>query len=175
MNVMDVYIMDGQKYYYDKGRWLTSSYMIAPTELTSRLNMLLIEKVDLSSKSMDELFKILDGAKHGYNTQYAVKVAEKALEKAEEVSEIKSLLPRLTSLYRQVGNPQKAIDIAKEYTDMFNRRVWSQALLTSIAAAYCDQEEYDTAKKFADIARSTYGGSISPELMSVYERLKREG
>ena len=144
---MDVYEMDGQKFYYDKGRWLTSRFMIAPTELTSRLNMLLIEKEDLSSKSMDELLKILDGAKHGNNTQYAVKVAEKALEKAEEVTEIRRLLPRLTSLYRQVGNPKKAIDIAKEYTDMFNRRVWSQALLTSIAAAYCDHGSVRPGRK----------------------------
>ena len=172
---MDVYELDGQKFYYDKGRWLTSSYMIAPTEITSRLNMLLIEKEDLSSKAVDELMKILDGAKHGYNTQYAVKVAEKAIENAEEVTEIRRLLPRLTSLYRQVGNPQKAIDVAKEYTDMFNQRVWSQALLTSIAAAYCDQEEYDTAKKFADIAYAAYAGNSSQELMGVFERIKREG
>ena len=171
---MDVYELDGQKFYYDKGKWLTSSYMIAPTEITSRLNMLLMEKVDLSDKSMEELLKILDRAKHGSNTQLAIKVAEKTLEIAETVDEIRKLLPRITSLYRQVGTPQKAIDIAKEYTDLFNKRVWSQAFLTSIAAAYCDLEEYDIAKKFADIARVTYG-NISPELMGLYERLKREG
>ena len=172
---MEAYDLDGKRYYYDKGRWFTSSYMIAPVELTSRLNMLLMEKDDISKKSMNELMKILDGANHGGNTQYAIKVAEKALDIAEEVSEIRGVLPRLTSLYRQVGKPQKAIDIAKEYTDLFNRKVWSQAFLTSIAAAYCDLEDYVTAKKFADIAYATYGGSSSPELMNVYERVKREG
>ena len=171
---MDTYELDGQRYYYDRGRWFTSNYMTAPTELTGRLNTLLAEKEDLSEKSFTELIKLLDRAKHGQNTQYAVKIAEEALEKAEEVSDISRLLPRLTSLYRQVGNPQKAINVAKEYTDMFNRKVWSQALLTSIAAAYCDLEDYETAKKFADIARSAFDGVPSPELMGVYEMLKRE-
>lgn len=52
-------------------------------------------------------------------------------------------------------------------------KVWSAALFTSIAAAYCDIDNYETARKFANLARSISGMESSPELISVYKRIKQ--
>ena len=72
------------------------------------------------------------------------------------------------------GLPQKAIDTAKEYTDKYGSKIGSSALYASMAAAYCDLEEYKTAKYYADKAFAIQGGSISGELAGVYGRLKKE-
>ncbi len=168
---MDSYELDGEKYYYKNGKWLTSNYMSVPTAIISRLNKLLVEKEDISEKSVDELIEMLDGAKRSENTQLALKSAERAMEIAS-VSEIRTLLPRLTSLYRQIGRPQKAVDTAEEYLEKHKKNVWSPALFTSIAAAYCDLDQFDISRKYANKAKALTGNNSSPELISVYARLK---
>ena len=50
------------------------------------------------------------------------------------------------------------------------------ATLTSIAAAYCDLEEYEKARQFCDIAYAEQGGGtgIKTELSLVYQRIEKE-
>ena len=102
----------------------------------------------------------------------AAKGLENALEKAN-ISEVRRILPRLTSLLRKRGQPEKAIEICETYTQLYNKPVYSSPLFTSIAAAYCDIGDYTTAKKFADRAFA-FDGKGSGELSSVYQRIKKE-
>ncbi len=168
---MDIYEFDGEKYYYRNGKWLDSHYMSVPTSIVSRLNQLLSEKEDITEKSFNELIELLDGAKTNDNTQLALKTAERALEIADD-TEIRLLLPRLTSLYRKMGAPQKALDIAEKYLNELNKEVWSPALFTSMAAAYCDLDQVDISRKYANRAKALSGNESSPELISVYARIK---
>ena len=168
---MEEYILDGETYYYKNGKWLDENKCRAPLAVVSRLNALLIKKEDFEQYSMQELLEIIDKARSSDNVQLASQALEAALRIAS-VSEIKQLLPRLTSNYRRIGKPQSAIDVFKTYTDEYQKSVWSSALFTSVAAAYCDICDYETAKKCADRAMSISAGESSPELISVYKRIK---
>ena len=127
----------------------------------------------MSDKSFGELIKIIDGARDGEtNIQLAVKAADLALEMAKPQS-IGYILPRATSNYRKIGKPQLAIQLANKYIDKYGDDVISSALLTSMAAAYCDLGELKDARKYADRAKARSAGKSSPELVSLYTRLKR--
>lgn len=168
---MEKYFMDGEEYTYRNGKWLDSRYTIAPLAVANKLNQLLIKNTDFEAMSIEELLKIIDGSRKSDNIQLAAQVLETAIRKAS-VDEIRKLLPRLTSNYRKLGRPQTAIDISKIYTDEYKKKVWSPALFTSIAAAYCDIDDYEVARKFANLARSISGQEASVELVSVYKRIK---
>lgn len=168
---MDKYLLDDEVYYYKNGRWVDSDNMSVPTSLVSRLNRLLTNSENLSEKSVVELIELFDKAKKADNTQLALKAVEAAIEKAD-VAEIKSLLPRATSIYRNLGKSQKAIDMMEHYIEIYDKSIISQALLTSVAAAYCDIGKLDMARKYANKAKASYAGQSSPELINVYARLK---
>lgn len=166
---MDKYELDGETYYFNNGKWLTSNYMSVPTAVVGKLNKLLT--VDTSKKSVHELIKLLDGAKQGENNQYALKIANGALEIAN-ISEIRQLLPRVTSLYRKNNQAQKAIDVAIEYINRYGDKVESSALYTSMAAAYCDIDNLDLARKCVNRAMALSAGNSSAELNNVFMRLR---
>lgn len=168
---MEEYYLDGEKYFFKNGKWLTSSYGVVPLAMASKLNKLKLRDDDFESKSMEELLKIIDGARASENIQLASKILEVAIDKAT-VQEIRNLLPRLTSNYRRMGMPQIAIDVSKSYTDVHKKKVWSPALFTSLAAAYCYLDDFVTGRKFANLAKSISGTEASPELISVYKRIK---
>ena len=48
---METYILDGENYYYNNGRWLASNYMSAPMAQVSRLNKLRLEKESAEKKA----------------------------------------------------------------------------------------------------------------------------
>lgn len=168
---MEEYYLDGEKYYCKNGKWLDACYRAVPLAIVSKLNQLMLKSTDFESKTLEELLKIIDSARESENIQLAAQALEAAIRKAS-VGEIRNLLPRLTSNYRKLGRPQTAIDISKSYTEEYKKKVWSPALFTSVAAAYCDLENYDTARKFANLARSISGAEASIELISVYKRIK---
>lgn len=165
------YYYEGEKYINRNGKWLDSRYLAVPKAIESILNQRLIKDVDFESKTMEELIEIIDGSRAADNIYLASQALEAAIRKAS-VNEIRMLLPRLTSNYRKMGRPQTAIDISKSYTDEYKKKVWSPALFTSIAAAYCDLDDYLTARKFANLARSISGERASIELTNVYKRIK---
>lgn len=169
---MESYYLEGEKYYYKNGKWFTSSMMAAPTGIVSKLNKLLVEDVDFSTQNMDELLKIIDGARGSENNYLASQALDAAIQKANP-GELRKLLPRLTSNYRKVGRPQTAIDLAESYINNYGKHVESNALYTSLAAAYCDIDDFNIARKLANKARALSAGVSSPELISVYARIKK--
>lgn len=171
--MMEEFVLDDEKYYYRDGKWFTSSRTAAPLAVVSKLNKLLVEHEDFETKTMDELLAMIDGARAVANNQLAAQALEEALRRASE-DEIRLILPRLASNYRRVGRPRAAIDICKSYTDHYGKKVWSPALFTSIAAAYCDIDDYDTALNYANRARAISGQESGVELMNVYSRIKNK-
>ncbi|WP_028234578.1 HRDC domain-containing protein [Pseudobutyrivibrio sp. MD2005] len=169
---METYEYNGEKYYFKKGKWIKSDYTIAPISVVTELNKLLMENENFDEKSVDEIIKLLDGAKMTSNTGFALKLAEEAMEKAS-LSEARALLPRMTSLYRIKHRPEKAIEVGEHYIGIYEGKIWSPSLFTSLAAAYCDLNELEKARKYANRARAISGNNSSIELMSVYSRLKK--
>lgn len=169
--MMTEYYVDGEKYYYNKGQWLSSNFTLAPLSVVSKLNKLVIEKMDFESKSVKELHEIIDKARLSENYQLAAQALESAIRKVT-VNEIRFLLPKLTSNYRKLGRSQTAIDLGKSYIDKYKSAVWSSALFTSIAAAYCDIDDFENARINAKKARSMSGPVMGKELELVYERIE---
>ena len=95
-----------------------------------------------------------------------------AIEKADSTA-MAYILPRITSCYRKSGRPQKAIDILTYASKTFGRSMITPVLLTSAAAAYCDIEDYERAKRCCDRAYAESNGMHSDELSLVYKRIKR--
>ncbi len=169
---MESYEYNGEKYYFKKGKWLKSDYTVAPISVVNSLNKLLMENEDFETKTVDEIIKLLDGAKMSGNTGFALKLAEESLEKAT-LSEARALLPRITSLYRIKNRPERAVELGEHYIRVYESKISSPSLFTSLAAAYCDLNELEKARKYANRARAISGNNSSVELMSVYARLKK--
>ncbi len=87
----------------------------------------------------------------------------------------KSAISTITSGYRNTGQPQKAIDFALVYVDDFSLR--SVPLLTSLAAAYCDINDLENARKYCNKAyflhRQTGYKTDLSFIDEVDERIKR--
>ncbi len=169
---MESYEFNGEKYYFNKGKWLKSDYTVAPIGVINSLNMLLMEREEFETKTVDEIIQMLDGAKMSGNTGFALKIAEESMEKAT-LSEARALLPRITSLYRIKSRPERAVEVGEHYIRIYESKIWSPSLFTSLAAAYCDMNELEKARKYANRARAISGNHSSIELMSVYSRLKK--
>lgn len=169
---MESYEYNGEKYYFKKGKWLKSDYTVAPISVVNSLNKLLMENEDFETKTVDEIIKLLDGAKMSGNTGFALKLAEESLEKAT-LSEARALLPRITSLYRIKNRPERAVELGEHYIRVYESKIWSPSLFTSLAAAYCDLNKLEEARKYANRARAISGNNSTIELMSVYSRLKK--
>ena len=60
---MESYEFNVEKYYFNKGRWLKSDYTVAPIGVINSLNMLLMEREEFETKTVDEIIQMLDGAK----------------------------------------------------------------------------------------------------------------
>ena len=80
--------------------------------------------------------------------------------------------PMLSSLYRKIGKPMKAIEIAEKYLNSYS--LCNHACLTSIAAAYIDIGELSLARRYANKAKSLSYYNTSQELINLYARLNRE-
>lgn len=173
---METYELDGERYYYIDGQWLTTAYLDAPADKIGRLNKLLLERVEINvkGKSVDELLSIMDGAKRSGNTALAVKAGRWVLDAANK-DEVSLLLPRIASTFRKLGRPQDAIDVTLENLDLCGKAVASPMLYTTLAAAYCDIGDIDLSRHYADQASELFGGDSSPELIELYRRLHSLG
>lgn len=85
----------------------------------------------------------------------------------------KDAIATITSGYRNMGQPRKAIDFALVYVDDMSLR--SVPLLTSLAAAYCDIGNLESARRYCNIAYALQGGGTGykTELSLVYARIKK--
>lgn len=88
------------------------------------------------------------------------------------VNEIKSLLPKVLELCIRTKRPQKALDIAKQYTEEHKKKVWTPKLLILIAESYYELNEIETARQFANLAETISIDKENPELVSIMERLR---
>ena len=92
--------------------------------------------------------------------------------KNNDFFQIRKIAPITTSLYRSLNTPDKAIEYFENLQAEYYSPILSSALLTSVAAAYCDMRNYTLGKKYADRAYAMDGWSI--EIANLYERIKNE-
>lgn len=166
------YILDGEKYYFSGKRWTDSNGLAVPSSMLGRLNLFLINDDAIFSASDSELLQYAANVKEGENYSLAIRAMEILLDRAN-ADVVKSVLPRLTSCYRKVGRIEDAIGLAEGYIANRAVNVATDALFTSLGAAYCDIGEYDKARDCANRAYAMSAGNASVELSNLYGRIDK--
>lgn len=174
---MEKIIYQGETFYYLNGRIYDGSFIEIPKIVSRPILNEYLKNVDYSGYGENELLKYIKELKIAelYSTcQTAVSFGLNKF--TDSVDYYSTVFPIITSCYRALGQPQKAIDFWMENRSLF----WcclSTPLLTSLAAAYCDVGDYVSAKGCADRAYALQGGGkgYNTELSPVYGRIKKEG
>lgn len=164
---------DGKMYYKRNGKWYDENYCETPIALQNKLNSTYNESINYNNMNYLRIIEIADGFKKSNSFIMAIKTYEKAMEKTNKVEHIKYILPRITSCYRKNNQASKAIELYTKVCKMYGYDILNEVLLTSIAAAYCDLEQFDNAKKCADRAYAIAKGNYSEELKLVYKRINK--
>ena len=169
---MDTLEYNGEVYTRRNAKWVDGRNLVVYENLQKSLNHLYLEKLDYSMYTVNEL--VAEGDKFKESTSYtsAIKFYEKALQDCDEVTH-KYILPRITSCYRKNNMPRKVIDLFAETKRKYGTDFITPVLLTSVAAAYCDLQEYENALRCCKWAYKTFG-EFSPSLSNVWARIKKE-
>jgi tetratricopeptide (TPR) repeat protein len=158
--------LNGQMYTWDGGRWFDASFLIPPTSIVSKLNALIedgLNEEDAKISNSKEL--IARARKERAAGQYdrAEQIARRVL--SSEPSNLHGLSV-LCAVLRQKGLPEKAVEETEPFKNSNNT-----FLLTSRAAALCDLERWEEAKK--EIGRVlALAMTSSEEAFRVVRRIK---
>lgn len=162
----------GQKYKRVGSKWTDSSNFVVPEGLQRDLNFAYLQSRDISDLSVDELIEEGDKFKDTTSYFFAIKCYERAAELCGRRT-LQFLLPRLSSCYRKKKTPQKTIEMFTAAKEKYGEDFITPVLLTTVAAAYCDLNEYENAMRCCKWALKKYGGEMDPSLRNVYVRVKK--
>ena len=166
---MDIIIYNGETYKRRKDKWADSSGLIAHDGLQDDLNKAYAQQLDPNTLPLDDCIAQGDSFKKSSSYSLALKFYEAAVEKAD-FKTMSYILPRMTSCYRKIGQPQKSIDILTYASKTFGKEMITSALLTSAAAAYCDLG--DSLHATLCYNKAYAKGGNSDELSLVYKRIQ---
>lgn len=157
--------LDGKKYIWDESGWVDENYITPPQIIIRRLNQELAGKLEQEDRGITDVYVLAERARQAReNKQYdrAELLARKILEIDPENH---SGLAVLSASLREKGFPRRALAETDRYQTTSN-----PALLTSRAAAYCDLEMWEEAKR-------TIGQALaiqkSDEALLVVQRIKK--
>lgn len=150
--------------------------MTIPKAVSVELNRAYVASVAFEDMDYSEALREGDLFKENGEYGYAVRFYERAADAAVSFWQASSVLPRITSCYRAIGRPEKAIELFAKTKRDFGEKMMNEALLTSAAAAYCDMEQPENAIRCCNFAFSRLRErekKPGEELINVYTRAKR--
>lgn len=165
----------GKIYTRNNSKWIDRDNLVVPTYLQSILNALTFEE-NIDDMSYKASKSEGDKCKAGESYGLAIKYYEIALKKAVSSMQASVVLPRITSCYRKINQPRKVIQLLSEMKMLYGEGIINEALLTSVAAAYCDLGEPENAIKccrWAYKVLRTNTNKTSLELANVFIRAKK--
>lgn len=173
-NYMESIVYNDETYYICNGVIYDSSYIAIPRDDAKPILEKYYGEMDFDNMYYDDYVKVLNGLKSSGNYQKCVELIYKGFELFDETSYFRCALPILTSCYRLMNEPQKAIDFWEKVRNVYYA-YRSTALYTSLGAAYCDINDIEMARKCANIANAIryQGNSDQEELKYLYARIKR--
>ena len=166
-------VYDGKTYTRNNSKWIDRDCMVVHETLQRELNRLYLATLDLSLYSLKDLISEGDNFKDSYTYDYAIAFYEKSVELCDEET-LKYILPRITSCYRHNKMPKKAIELFAFAKGKYGEDFITPVLLTSVAAAYCDLQEYENALRCCRWAYKRFGGDFDQSLSNVFSRIKKE-
>lgn len=163
---------EGKTYKRYNGNWIDSSYMIAPLIVQEALDKRYAQSLSLEHYSVEELIKLADEFKNNESYILAAKHYREAISRADRDT-CRYIYPRLTSCLRKIGRSREAVEIISLIKKKYGMELITPVLLTSVAAAYCDLNEFGNAKRCADLAYCKLNRNPSEELRLVYARIRK--
>ena len=161
----------GNTYSRRKGQWSDADNYIVPTTLQRELNAYYASLLDLESMSLTDIIKEADKLKDTGSNNAAVKLYNYVLDRCDR-STCTYILPRITSCLRKQGKSREAITLFSVSKRKYGLSFLNNALLVSVAGAYCDVCEYENARTCCNLAFSN--GDRSEFLKMVYRRIDKE-
>ena len=173
-NILSIEI-DGEIFRYINNTWVDSMYCEAPGNILNQIYDNLIERADETSyETLLEYAKVMKNSEHYAHASqlidYLIKNCDKA--KIGKNNILLSLIPMKTSCLRAMHSPRGAIEFFNKIINEYDVANYSSALYTSIAAAYCDIDDYNNAIKYARRACAINTQEKPYELISVIKRIQ---
>ena len=165
-------VMDGETYHLIRGKWVDFHYTMVSKEELYRLNALRIKNINLDDVDVTELIQVAQSMKDSDDFIFSKKLLETIFERSSDKKVIQSILPRYTSILRNIDQPREAIEISEKIISIYGKSIYSPSLFTSLAGAYCDIGDPIEARKKANVAMAMCNGNAGIELQSVYARIK---
>lgn len=166
----------GKTYYRNNTKWVDRDFMVVPLYLQHILNTLWHDEEAATAMSYEEAKAEGDRLKQSESYTLAIKYYELSLKQVENEAQISVVLPRITSCYRKINRPRKVIELFSEVKAAWGEGIINEAMLTSVAAAYCDLDEPENAIRCCRWAYRVLMGSkgeYSPELANVFARANK--
>ncbi len=158
-------VLNGEKYTWNGRYWIDSSNLMPPTSILSKLDACIkddLQKEEASISDEKELLARTHAALERKQYDRAEQLIRRVLENNPFNLNAISVLCRIL---RVKGQPEKAIEETEPFKNSKNN-----ALLTSRAAAFCDLEKWEDAKKQIGQVLSRRG---SEEAFMVVKRIKK--
>ena len=173
---MEKLIFENEEYYFNKGVVYDSSFLEVPLVVAQKVLKEYYSAIDYKEFVEDDYLNHVKHLKTSGFYAECLNVAQQGLEKFPLSKDFaRVVFPIITSCYRALGQSQNAIDYWKQNRSKYSE-CRSAVLLTSLAAAYCDVGDYESAKRCADRAYTMQGGGkgYQNELSLVYQRIDKE-
>ena len=165
----------GDTYYFIAGTIVDEYYIALPENTQAEIACAYFSQKEYKFLPINDAKDFMIAAKNNGAYGIAYKAGLYYLEERDlTTQEIRLILPVFISVCRKMGNSAKAIEYAEKYIGK-SRAYSSTALLTSLAAAYCDKGEYIKARTVCNKAYVMQGGGMgyTTELSLVYNRIKK--
>ena len=166
---------DGNTYYLIDGVIVDEYYIALPENAQAEVAYAYFSKIEYRFLPIEQAKDFMVSTKNNGAYRLAYQAGLYYLEERDlTTQEIRLILPVFISVCRKMGNSNKAIEYAEKYIAE-SRAYCSVALLTSLAAAYCDKGEYLKAREICNKAYAMQGGGVgyTNELSLVYKRIKK--
>lgn len=173
---MEKIVYGGDEYYYHRGKVYDCSYVELNSGEAEEVLRDFYGKVDFSDQTEEQHFVFISDLKAArFYTKCLDVIFDRIKNHELSPGYMKRVFPIITSCYRNLNQPQKAIDFWMENKEIY-RYSLSVPLLTSLAAAYCDVKDYKNATYCADKAYALQRGGTGEknELSLVYKRIQKE-
>lgn len=162
--------LDGGIYVKDQRGWTDSKYTVPPRAIQHKLNAIMNSCIDrlftVDTGNVDELLERVDEEKEALNLDIAEDYVRKAIGLNPKNFEAYA---KLCSVLRANGRPEQALKETEKFRSGKNF-----SLLTSRAAAMCDLDLYEKAKKELGPVLARAKGESKMIALMVVNRIKKE-
>lgn len=165
---------NGKTYMYDGKNFIDDTFIILEGEELRNVSRVYFSSIEYQTLGTETLLTVIKQMKTiglYYEAKKAIDFA--VTTKSQNLQLLHDLMPIYMSCCRAINQPQDAIKFAEEFLPICGGSV---PTYTSLAAAYCDVQNYEKAKRYAKLAYAKQGGGkgYTTELSLVFKRLVKE-